>query len=199
MSLLNKKTDLMGFTKPLIAVLGLILLASLIYGMGVTGYGLLSKAKPSQVCVVFGNTVHADGTPSKRLKARLDKSLELYRMDYCQKVITSGGLGKEGRDEAKVMREYLLAAGMPSLSVVQDSTGVTTGATIQFVKQYAAEHEIESVIAVSQYFHLLRIRLAFGKAGLKNVSLEAPRFAELRDAYSLPREMVAIPAYMLRR
>ncbi len=29
--------------------------------------------------VVFGNTVHEDGTISNRLKSRLDKALELYQ------------------------------------------------------------------------------------------------------------------------
>jgi len=176
----------------------MVMIVCLMYAGGIIGYGVLSLGRPSEACVVFGNTVHEDGTPSNRLKARLDKSIELYHQGYCKTMITSGGLGKEGYDEAAVMRTYLLKHGVPEANIVQDSAGNTTYATVQFIKQYCTDHNVASVLAVSQYFHLSRIRVALAQIGVKNVSVEAPRYAEFRDLFSIPREMVALPVYLAK-
>lgn len=41
--------------------------------------GLWDDARQADVCVALGNTVGRDGRPSGRLRARLDKAVELYR------------------------------------------------------------------------------------------------------------------------
>jgi len=46
------------------------------------------------------------GEPSPRLQSRLDKAFDLYSKNYFQQIIVSGGLGKEGFEEALVMTEY---------------------------------------------------------------------------------------------
>lgn len=173
------------------------ILITLYLGSIVT-YGLNSRGSRSDICVVFGSKVNPDGTVSHRLKARLDKAIELYHHHYCQIIITSGGIGKEGYDEALVMQDYLITNRIPLHSIHADSSGVNTLATTQFIHQYCKEKNLTSVIGVSQYFHLLRIRLTFQRLGLQSVTTEAPIFWELRDAFSILREAVAIPVYTLK-
>ncbi len=61
----------------------------------------------------------------------------------------------------------------------------------------ATGQDIENVIAVSQYFHLPRCRLAFAEAGLEDVGASYARYLEWRDIYSIAREVPAVAAYWL--
>jgi vancomycin permeability regulator SanA len=48
------------------------------------------------LALVLGSKVEQEGTPSPRLRARLDRTLELFRDGWFAFIIASGGLGKEG-------------------------------------------------------------------------------------------------------
>jgi len=169
-----------------------------LYLGAIVGWGLLSRGQPSDVCVVLGNAVRADGTPSNRLKARLDKARDVYARGHCRTIVVSGGVGKEGYDEAEVMKHYLVSHGVSSGQIIVDSRGVNTLATAQFLKRYCDSKGYQSVLAVSQYFHLLRTRFALRRMGFKQVSAEAPLYFEIRDLYSILREAVAFPVYLLK-
>jgi DUF218 domain len=69
--------------------------------------GLTDNVTKSDVGIVLGSKVMPDGTPSARLRARLDKADELFQLGMFKSVIVSGGTGKEGRSEARVMADYL--------------------------------------------------------------------------------------------
>lgn len=73
----------------------------LIHSIYITIDGLNDKKTNADVAIVLGNKVNEDGTLSERLKARLDKSLELYNQNRVKIIIVSGGLGKEGFWEGK--------------------------------------------------------------------------------------------------
>jgi len=80
----------------------------------------------ADAAVVPGNQVFPTGVPSLRLAARLEKALKLYRDGICPVIIVSGGIGKEGVDEAKAMASWLFQRGVPRRAVVIDSSGVNT-------------------------------------------------------------------------
>ncbi|MFX7825239.1 YdcF family protein, partial [Acinetobacter baumannii] len=70
------------------------------------------------------------GTPSDRLRARLDKAAELYRQGMFPCIIVSGGTGKEGFSEAQVMAAYLSEVQtVPRSAILLDEQGNTTMAT----------------------------------------------------------------------
>ncbi|WP_040398659.1 YdcF family protein, partial [Cesiribacter andamanensis] len=97
--------------KGLLALVGLLLLLPALYLLW-DGH----RATPclqADVAVIMGNTVHADGSLSPRLQARLDKGLALYRQKQVARLLVSGGLGKEGHWEATAMEAYLLQQGVP--------------------------------------------------------------------------------------
>lgn len=161
--------------------------------------GLTERVFRADAVVVPGNTVNEDGTPSPRLSARLDRALELYRTGMCRLIIVSGGTGGEGFDEAAVMRLYLLDHSVPDRDIIVDSDGYTTWDTARFTAGIAMERDMKSVIAVSQYFHVPRTRLALQRAGMTEVGGAYAWHMEWRDLYSIAREVPAYAVYLVRK
>ena len=152
----------------------------------------------ADVALVLGSKVELDGTPSSRLRARLDKTLELYQDGYFPTIITSGGVGIEGFDEALVMKDYLVAHGVPSDQVILDSHGTNTFLSAKNTQAILQERHLKSVFVISQYFHLPHSRLALHRFGIGPVYSAAPSFYEARDIYSSIRELFGYINYSLR-
>lgn len=178
----------------LAAVVGSVLLGTVLLVVA----GLRDDLGKADVALVLGNTVQPDGTPSARLRARLDKTLELYRAGYFPRIIVSGGVGKEGYDEAIVMRDYLIHHDIPADRIITDSAGATTYASAQNTRQIAQQQHFESVFIVSQYFHVPRSRLALQRFGFSTVHSAHANYVELRDLYSAPRELFGYLRYRFR-
>jgi len=160
--------------------------------------GLKDHMGKADIALVLGNTVNTDGTPSPRLRARLDKTLELYREGYFPTIIVSGGIGIEGYDEAKVMGDYLVSHGVPADQIIMDNEGINTYASAKKTLQIIRESNKKSVFVVSQYFHLPRARLTLERLGISPVYSAHANFFEWRDIYSSLREVVAYISYSLR-
>jgi vancomycin permeability regulator SanA len=177
--------------------------ATLIAAIFLLGCGLIVAAGCSDrlaeadLIVVPGNTVAADGTPSPRLQARLDAALALYRDRRAKLVFVSGGLGKEGFDEAVVMAGYLARNGVPAAAIVIDSQGLDTMATARNAAAFMRAKGMRTALVATQYFHVPRTQLALERAGVRVVGHTHARYAELRDFYSIPREVVGYVAYFL--
>lgn len=152
----------------------------------------------SDLAVVLGNEVLPDGTPSDRLKARVDCAIALYKKGLVKRIMVSGGTGISGHDEATAMKNYLLSRHIPLESVIVDSVGFNTMATAVNTAMLMKQQGIGSVVIVTQYFHIPRTMLAFTMAGIPNYSADYPPYAEWRDIPSTLREMVAIPVYWLK-
>ena len=157
--------------------------------------GLTDENSKADIAVIYGNTVHEDGTLSERLKARLDRGIQLYNDSLTEVLFVSGGLGKEGFYEGDKMQEYLIQEGIPAEKIVVDNKGNNTKqTTFNFIKKFGKE---KSVIVVSQYHHISRAKLAFRKAGIKNVSGAHCDYFELRDFYACIREFFGYYSYLL--
>ncbi|MFK7970350.1 MAG: YdcF family protein [Bacteroidia bacterium] len=149
--------------------------------------------------IILGNKVALDGTPSPRLQVRLDKGIALYKANKAPLIIMSGGIGKEGFDEARVMAEYAIQQGVPASAIIQDSLGNNTFASAQNARVIMKAQQAHSIIIVSQYFHLLRSKIAFQKVGIEKVSTTSTDFFfEWRDLYSVPREVIGCYTYAFR-
>jgi uncharacterized SAM-binding protein YcdF (DUF218 family) len=161
--------------------------------------GLTDEIAPADVILIFGNKVRTDGTPSKELQSRLDEGVELYNQGIAPLVIVSGGLGKEGYQEAEVMEKYLVAKGIPENNIVEDGDGNNSYLTAKNLKSIANDRGIKKVIIVSQYYHILRAKLALSKFGFATVySAHAKKWPGLRDLYSIPREIAGYYVYLFK-
>lgn len=161
--------------------------------------GLNDDSEKTDAILIFGNKVELNGKPSERLKGRLDRGYELFSEGKSSLIIVSGGIGKEGFDEADVMKEYLVNEGISPNLIIKDSNGINTYATAKNLKTIVENKEIKSVIIVSNYYHLMRAKLAIGKFGFDPVYTSYSRiFPELRDFYSIPREIVGYYFYLFK-
>jgi len=59
--------------------------------------------------------------------------------------------------------------------------------------------ELKSVMIISQFYHISRTKLAFKNAGFKEVYSAHGRYFELRDLYSLVREVPAYYKYLFSK
>jgi len=160
--------------------------------------GLTDEIHAADVAIVPGNTVEKDGRPSARLSARLDQTVALYREGLFPEVIVSGGVGSEGFDEAEVMKRYLVEKGVPEGTIHVDEGGATTHLTARNASRMMRENGWRSAMVVTQYFHVPRMRLALERSGVTPVFSAHARYFELRDVYSIAREVVGYGAYLLR-
>lgn len=179
----------------LLTGLGLLFLLGMAW---LTAEGLRDRVGPAEVALVLGSKVELNGQPSVRLKARLNRTIELYQQGCFPWVISSGGVGKEGFDEAAVMRDYLVTGGIPADRIILDSQGNTTYLSAANTAAIMKERGMNSVLVVSQYFHIPRSRLALQKFGVKKVQAGHPSFFEWRDFYSVAREVVGYVRYSFR-
>lgn len=163
----------------------------------ITLSGLQDNVHAADVAVILGNEVTSDGQPSDRLKARLDKAVEIFYQGQTHNFIVSGGIGKEGWDEAQVMANYLIYKSIPAENIFVDSAGITTEATAQNSAIIMNDNNWKSVLIVSQYFHIARTRLAFQKQGIAEIYWASAQYFEARDLYSIFREFFAFYAYLV--
>jgi len=197
---------MIGFLKGLSptskGILGVLLLGSVWFFVHLSLIvvdGLNDEIQPVSLAVVLGNQVLPNGEPSHRLKMRLDRAITLYHKGYFSWILVSGGTGKEGFDEAKVMKRYLQEHKIPGSAIFMDSKGNNTYLTAKHTRRLMQQKKWHSVLLISQYFHISRCKLAFSRFGLAQVhSARAVYSFEWRELYSLFREFFGYYAYWLK-
>jgi vancomycin permeability regulator SanA len=182
-------------------LLSAVILSPILFGLASAALvidGLNDDVHKADVAVVLGNAVQPNGEPSPRLKARLDKAVQLYRQGLFPNIIVSGGVGIEGFDEAVVMKRYLMMQGIPDDHVFVDSDGRTTYLTAKHSAHLMKEKGWTSALVISQYFHIPRTRLALKQFGVLSIYSAHAEFFEVRDIYSTAREVVGYGSYLFR-
>lgn len=151
-------------------------------------FGMTDYRRPADAAVVFGARVYADGRPSLALADRVRTGCALYRDGLVQKLILSGGPGDGATHETEAMRRFALALGVPSRDIVIDAEGVNTEATARHTAGLCASLGARRVLAVSHFYHLPRIKLAYQRQGW--------------EVYAVParqtRVLARLPRYMAR-
>ena len=153
--------------------------------------GLTDEGRIADVAVILGNKVNPDGSLSTRLQRRLECGLKLYNSGRTKKLLVSGGLGKEGFLEGDKMKAFLTEHGVPDSVLIVDNHGDNTLATVKNTLRMQDSLRYESLLVVSQYFHITRTKMLFRKQHFTAVSSVSPRYFEIRDAYALIREFAA--------
>jgi uncharacterized SAM-binding protein YcdF (DUF218 family) len=111
--------------------------------------------------VVLGAAQY-NGRPSPVFKARLDHTATLFKKNYASRIITTGGYGLDTRySEAGVGKSYLVKQNIPGENILTETTGLTTTESIEKSIPYLKSQNLTRVIAVSDGFHLFRIKRIF--------------------------------------
>lgn len=141
---------------PLLALSYILILYGLIRRTALT-----DEAQQADVIIVFGAAQY-NGHPSPVFKARLDHAADLCKNNYAKTIITTGGHGIDARfTEADVGRDYLVKQNIPPECIVAEPSASTTLDTIKKVLEFLRLEHLDRVIAVSDGFHLFRIKQIF--------------------------------------
>jgi len=162
-------------------------------------FGTTDYRRPAEAIVVFGAQVHEDGRPSTSLVERVQTAVDLFRQGYASTLIVSGGRGTGGVHEADAMRDLAIAGGVPADAIVLDRHGVNTQATVLDTIALLSESGSRRVLAVSHFYHLARIKLAYASQGLDVYTVPTERTRWLVQLpYIIAREIPAFWVYCLR-
>ena len=166
-------------------------------------FGTTDYRRPAGAAVVFGARVYASGRPSPLLADRIATGVDLYRTGLVGTLVMSGGDGADGFNEAVVMRDEAVAAGVDPANILVDSAGNTTEATVDNTLALLAARDggivPSRVIAVSQAYHLPRIQLAYANGGIDVLTVPAADPEPIRELPLLAlREVPAFWAYFVR-
>jgi len=159
--------------------------------------GTNNTPRNADLGVVLGSKVNEDGTLSARLQKRLERALALYQDGRIKMLFVSGGHGREGFNEGDKMRDFLIEKGIPATAIITDNQGDNTLKTVQNAAKLKSNYHIESIIVVSQYYHITRTKMLFRKNGFDKVFGASPNYLEWRDGYSLICEFVAFYTELL--
>jgi uncharacterized SAM-binding protein YcdF (DUF218 family) len=156
----------------LAAVGALVLLA--ITAVRVIHTASLQEIRPADAIVVFGAAEYS-GRPSPVLRARLDHALELFARSVAPVIITTGGAAADPSfSEGGVGRDYLVRHGVPERSVIAETQGRDTSESAVRVAVIMRANGLRSCIAVSDAYHVFRIRKLLEHVGIARVYV-APR------------------------
>jgi vancomycin permeability regulator SanA len=147
----------------------------------------------------MGTTANPDGTPSRWLKTRLDKAVEVYKEGLVPQIIVSGGMEPDGVFEGTVMGDYLVLTGIPQASIIVDNEGIDTFATARNVSLLMKTHGWTSVMVISQFYHIPRVKLALHRFGIQNVYGAHAEWITGMAIIWLGREIMAFPPYIFRK
>lgn len=124
------------------------------------------EARPAQAIVVLGAAQYR-GRPSPVLRTRLDHAVGLYARGMAPRVVVTGGIAEgDTASEAAVSRIYAMAAGVPDTAILLENEGRTTGQSLARVARLLKARRIDTVVVVSDPFHVLRAARMAERAGL---------------------------------
>jgi vancomycin permeability regulator SanA len=162
-------------------------------------FGKTDYRRPAEVAVVFGARAYADGRPSDALADRVRTACDLYHQGLVRRLVFSGGPGDGQIHETEAMRRLALKLGVRGEDILLDKSGLNTLATARNTRALAPPEAPWRVLAVSHFFHLARIKLAFEREGMQVCTVPAKETYLLRQTpYSVLREVPAWWVYYLR-
>jgi SanA protein len=130
----------------------------------------VNSVPSTPVAVVFGAGLNRDGEPTVILRDRVETAAQLYFAGKVQKLLMSGDNRTIYHNEPGAMRDYAMSLGVPSSAIVLDYAGRRTYDTCYRAK---AIFGLDSVLLVTQGFHLPRALFLCKALGLKASGVEA--------------------------
>jgi uncharacterized SAM-binding protein YcdF (DUF218 family) len=122
---------------------------------------------PADAIVVFGAAEYS-GRPSPVYRARLDHALELFQRGIAPVIITTGGAAADPQyNEGGVGHDYLMHRGVPEASLVAETQASDTAQSAARVAVIMRANHMQSCVAVSDAYHVFRIRQLLQHEGVK--------------------------------
>ena len=164
----------------------------------------LQEVHPADAIVVFGAAEYA-GRPSPVFRARLDHAYDLFQRGVAPVVITTGGSAADPTfSEGGVGHDYLMHRGIPEPKLIAETQGSDTASSAERVAVIMRTNRMRSCVAVSDAYHVFRIRKLLEHEGVQVYVAPRPdsrprsvwqrALAVLREAASYTAWRLHIPA-----
>ena len=151
----------------LLAVAGALVLFLGVTGMRIVQAAGESPTRAADVIVIFGAAEYV-GHPSPVYRARLDRGYELFEKGMAPVMITTGGAGQDPDfSEGGVGRDYLLHRGVPERALIAETQGADTAQSATRVANIMRVNGMRRCIAVSDAYHVFRIRALLEREGVE--------------------------------
>jgi uncharacterized SAM-binding protein YcdF (DUF218 family) len=154
--------------------------------------GSRQEVHAADAIVVFGAAEYS-GHPSPVLRARLDHAYNLFQKGIAPVLITTGGAAADPSfSEGGVGRDYLERRGIPERNLIAETQGSDTAQSAVRVAVIMRANGLHSCVAVSDAYHVFRIRKLLQHEGIGPVYV-APRpdsrpHSVAQRAYAVLRE-----------
>jgi uncharacterized SAM-binding protein YcdF (DUF218 family) len=147
--------------------------------------GRTDESRNADVIVVFGAAEYY-GKPSPVFRARLDHGFELLRRGVAPMIITTGGSGGEEHfSEGQVGRDYLMLRGIRESSLIAETQSSDTAQSAERVSTIMRTNGMKSCVAVSDRFHLFRIKKMLQAHGVETYVSPRPELPKTRSESGL--------------
>jgi uncharacterized SAM-binding protein YcdF (DUF218 family) len=157
----------------LVAVAGAALAEKSLYD-SIRAQAVRDETRPADAIVVLGAAEY-NGAPSPVYKGRLDRALDLEQRGLAPLVITTGGSGGDPRyTEGAVGKDYLIQQGVAARKIIADTQSGTTYENAEAVARILHARHARTCIAVSDGFHLYRVKLMLRSLGITAYASPAP-------------------------
>jgi len=134
---------------------------------GIVGQASQQELNSADAIVVFGAAEYS-GRPSPVYRARLDHAFELFQRGIAPVVITTGGAAADPHyNEGGVGHDYLMHRGIPDSSLIAETQGSDTAQSAERIGVIMRTNRMHSCVAVSDAYHVFRIRKLLEHEGLQ--------------------------------
>ncbi len=155
-------------------ILGALIIFFLVTAIYIVNAAAQAPANRADVIAVFGAAQYA-GRPSPVYRARLDHGYNLYKAGLAPIVVTTGGAAQDPDfTEGGVGKDYLLHRGIPEQALIAETQGSDTAQSAQRVANIMRANGMRSCIAVSDAYHVFRIRALLEHEGVQVVLAPRP-------------------------
>jgi SanA protein len=124
----------------------------------------------TNVAMILGAGIINNELPTKVLRERLEKGIELYNQKKVTKVLVSGDNSSIDHNEPEVMQNYLVKNGVPEKDIILDYGGRRTIDSCWRAKNV---FKVKNLYIVTQGFHLPRATFLCEHQGLDTLPVSA--------------------------
>lgn len=149
--------------------------------------------EPWEAIVVAGCAVLPDGQPSRSLRRRTERAVELWRRGVAPLIVMTGGRGDDRPTEARAAALYARELGVPKDALLVEERSTTTDENARFAREQLAGGPI---VVVTDTYHVFRCERVFSRYFSAVTSASTSSGSR---SYGALREVAAVAAYAVTR
>lgn len=178
-----------------------VIMAYMVYAaVAIWTYGAKTEPVKSDAAIVLGAAVWGD-KPSPVFRGRIDHALWLYKHQYVDKLIFTGGRGSGLEPaESEVARDYAIARGVPEADILIETVSKITEENLSHAQAVGEREGLDTYLIVSDPLHMKRAMTMADDYGMKAYPSPTDRSAYQSFRSKVPfllREMFYYTGYVV--